>query len=111
MAVANHDLWRVRDITYNSHVRPFNTGPQSTRGNNGPKLLKRAFVVARLRRFLHAIAITAAAITSAAAVDFPEILLMKTLLLLDEGGIAFGDFSFRKRPPLGPATPIVLHPP
>src|SRR5262249_60033520 len=102
MAVANHDLWRVRDITYNSHVRPFNTGPQSTRGNNGPKLLKRAFVVARLRRFFHAIAITAAAITSAAAVDFARILLMKTLLLLCEGGGAFVVFAF-------PYPPLARH--
>jgi hypothetical protein len=46
---------------------------QSTRGNNGPKPSKRTFVVGRLRRFSHAIAIIAAAITSAATVDSPEI--------------------------------------
>ena len=94
---------------YNSHVRPFNSEPQSRRGiNNGPKPLKRAFVVGRLRRFLHAIAITAAAITSAAAVDSPEISLMNTLLLWDEDGIAFGDLTFRNRPLLGTATAIVV---
>jgi hypothetical protein len=70
--------------------------------------LKRAFVVGRLRRFLHVIAITAAAITSAAAVDSPEISLMNTLLLWDEGGIAFGDLTFRNRPLLGTATAIVV---
>jgi hypothetical protein len=84
---------------YNFHVRQFNSEPQSRRGiNNGPKPLKKAFVVGRLRRFLHVIAITAAAITSAAAVDSPEISLMNTLLLWDEGGIAFGDLTFRNRP-------------
>src|SRR5262245_25230480 len=44
MAVAtpHHDLWRVREITCNAHVRPFNSRPQSTRGiNNGPKPLKK----------------------------------------------------------------------
>ena len=36
VATPNHDLWRVRNITYNSHVRPFKTHG-STRGiNNGP---------------------------------------------------------------------------
>jgi hypothetical protein len=35
-------LGRVREITCNSHVRPFNSRPQSTRGiNNGPKPLKK----------------------------------------------------------------------
>src|SRR5262249_51692246 len=58
--------------------------------------------------FWHAIAITAAAITSAAAVDLPEISLMNTLLLWDEGGIAFGDLTFRNRPLLRTATPIVV---
>ena len=62
----------------------------------------------RLRRFAHAIVITAAAITSAAAVDSPEISLMNTLLLWDEGGIAFGDLTFRNRPLLGTATAIVV---
>jgi hypothetical protein len=109
VATPNHDLRRVREITCNSHVRPFNSRPQSRRGiNNGPKSLKRAFVVGRLRRFLHVIAITAAAITSAAAVDSPEISLMNTLLLWDEGGIAFGDLMFRNRPLLGTATAIVV---
>ena len=93
----------------NSHVRPFNSEPQSTGGiNNGPKPLKRAFVVGRLRRFALAIAITAAAITSPAAVDSPEISLMNTLLLWDEGGIAFGDLTFWNRPLLGTATAIVV---
>jgi hypothetical protein len=94
---------------YNLHVRPFNSEPQSRRGiNNGPKPLKRAFVVGRLRRFSHVIAITAAAITSAAAVDSPEISLMNTLILWDEGGIAFGDLTFWNRPLLGTATAIVV---
>jgi len=64
--------------------------------------------VGRLRRFAHAIAIIAAAITSAAAADLPEISLMNTLLLWDEGGIAFGDLTFRNRPLLGIATAIVV---
>jgi hypothetical protein len=94
---------------YNFHVRPFNSEPHSRRGiNNGPKPLKRPFVVGWLRRFAHAIAITAAAITSAAAVDSPEISLMNTLLLWDEGGIAFGDLTFWNRPLLGTATAIVV---
>jgi len=54
------------------------------------RTLEKGVVVGRLRRFAHAIAIIAAAITSAAAVDLPEISLMGTLLLWDEGGIAFG---------------------
>jgi hypothetical protein len=70
--------------------------------------LKRPFVVGWLRRFAHAIAITAAEITSAAAVDSPEISLMNTLLLWDEGGVAFGDLTFRNRPLLGTATAIVV---
>ena len=64
--------------------------------------------MARPRRFLHAIAIIAAAITSAAAVDLPEISLMNTLLLWDEGGIAFGDLTFWNRPLLGTVTAIVV---
>jgi hypothetical protein len=64
--------------------------------------------VGRLRRFAHAIAIIAAAITSAAATDLPEISLMGTLLLWDEGGIAFGNLTFWNRPLLGTATAIVV---
>jgi hypothetical protein len=56
----------------------------------------------------NAIAIIAAAITSAAATDLPEISLMGTLLLWDEGGIAFGDLTFWNRPLLGTATAIVV---
>jgi len=33
---------------------------------------------------------------------------MNTLLLWDEGGIAFGDLTFRNRPLLGTATAIVV---
>jgi hypothetical protein len=54
------------------------------------------------------IAITAAAITSAAAVDLPEISLMNTLLIWDEGGIAIGNLTFWNRPLLGTATAIVV---
>jgi hypothetical protein len=71
------------------------------------RTLEKCLVVGRLRRFAHAIAI-AAAITSAAAADLPEISLMNTLLLWDEGGIAFGDLTFRNRPLLGTATAIVV---
>src|SRR5262245_52095153 len=106
MASARHHLQCSR-LTYNAHVCPFNSGPQTTRGNNGMKPSKRAFVVGRLRRFSHALAIIAAA-TCAAAVDLPEISLMNTLLLWDEGGIAFGDLTFRNRPLLGTATAIVV---
>jgi hypothetical protein len=56
----------------------------------------------------HAIAIIAAAITSAAAADLPEISLMGTLLLWDEDGIAFGNLTFWNRPLLGTATAIVV---
>jgi hypothetical protein len=110
VATPNHDrLVASARHPYNLHVRPFNSEPQSRRGiNNGPKPLKRAFVVGWLRRFSHVIAITAAAITSAAAVDLPEISLMNTLLLWDEGGIAFGDLTFWNRPLLGTATAIVV---
>src|SRR5215831_3489593 len=65
-------------------------------------------LLCRLRHFARAIAITAAPIASAAAVDLPEISLMNTLLLWDEGGIAFGDLTFRNRPLLGTATAIVV---
>jgi len=70
--------------------------------------LEKGVVVGRLRRFAHAIAIIAAAITSAAAADSPEISLMNTLLLWDEGGIAFGDLTFWNRPLLGTASAIVV---
>src|SRR5258707_2040624 len=97
----------VRRVLFRSQQTPFSR--VSTRGiNNGSKPLKRAFVVGRLRRFAHAIAIIAAAITSAAATDLPEISLMGTLLLWDEGGIAFGDLTFWNRPLLGTATAIVV---
>ena len=72
------------------------------------RTLEKGVVVGRLRRFAHAIAIIAAAITSAAAVDLPEISLMGTLLLWDEGGIAFGDLTFWNRPLLGTASAIVV---
>jgi hypothetical protein len=64
--------------------------------------------VGRLRRFSLVIAIITAAITSAAAVDLPEISFMNTLLLWDEGGIAFGDLTFRNRPLLGTADQRTL---
>ena len=72
------------------------------------RTLEKGLVVGRLRRFAHAIAIIAAAITSAAAADLPEISLMNTLVLWDEGGIAFGDLTFWNRPLLGTATAIVV---
>src|SRR5262249_8200715 len=69
--------------------RPFQLTAQREGLTTG-RTLEKGVVVGRLRRFAHAIAIIAAAITSAAAVDLPEISLMGTLLLWDEGGIAFG---------------------
>jgi len=72
------------------------------------RTLEKGLVVGRLRRFAHTIAIIAAAITSAAAADLPEISLMNTLLLWDEGGIAFGDLTFWNRPLLGTATAIAV---
>ena len=72
------------------------------------RTLEKGVVVGRLRSFAHAIAIIAAAITSAAAADSPEISLMNTLLLWDEGGIAFGDLTFWNRPLLGTASAIVV---
>src|SRR5260370_41568169 len=48
-------------------------------------------LAASTRRFAHAIVIIAAAITSAATADLPEISLMGTRLLWDEGGIAFAN--------------------
>jgi hypothetical protein len=38
----------------------------------------------------------------------PEISLLNTLLLWDEGGIAFGDLTFWNRPLLGTATAIAV---
>jgi hypothetical protein len=59
------------------------------------RTLEKGVVVGRLRRFAHAIAMIAATITSAAAIDLPEISLKGTLLLWDEDGIAFGNFQAR----------------
>ena len=87
--------------------RPFQLTAQREELTTG-RTLEKGVVVGRLRRFAHAIAIIAAAITSAAAVDLPEISLMGTLLLWDEGGIAFGNLTFWNRPLLGTATAIVV---
>jgi len=105
VATPNHDLWRVRNITYNSCV------PQGLNRREGlitRRTLEKGVVVGRLRRFAHAIAMIAAAITSAAAIDLPEISLKGTLLLWDEDGIAFGNLTFWNRPLLGTATAIVV---
>jgi len=107
-ATLNHDLWRVHDITYNSHVLHSTQGLNRREELTTGRTLEKGLVVGRLRRFAHAIAIIAAAITSAAAADSPEISLMNTLLLWDEGGIAFGDLTFWNRPLLGTATAIVV---
>src|SRR5262245_1493327 len=108
VATPNHDLWRVRNITYNSRIRPSNSWLNRREGFTTGRTLEKGVVVSRLRHFSHAIAIIAAAITPAAAVDLPEISLMNTLLLWDEGGIAFGDLTFWNRPLLGTATAIVV---
>src|SRR5262249_19307029 len=108
VATPNHDLWRVRNITYNSRVRPFNSRLNRREGLTTGRILEKRVVVGRLRRFAHAIAIIAAAIISAAAADLPEISLMGTLLLWDEGGIDFGNLTFWTRPLLGTATAIVV---
>jgi hypothetical protein len=103
VATPNHDLWRVRNnVTYNSRVRPFNSRLNRREGLTTGRTLEKGVVVGRLRHFAHAIAIIAAAIASAAAIDLPEISLW------DEGGIAFGNLTFWNRPLLGTATAIVV---
>jgi hypothetical protein len=82
VATPNHDLWRVRNITYNSRVRPFNSRLNRREGLTTGRTLEMGVVVGRLRRFAHAIAIVAAAITSAAAADLPEISLQSGVSIL-----------------------------
>src|SRR5229473_7704288 len=108
VATPNHDLWRVRTLLNLQFSRPSFQLTAQREGLTTGRTLEKRVVVGRLRRFAHAIAIIAAAITSAAATDLPEISLMGTLLLWDEGGIAFGDLTFWNRPLLGTATAIVV---
>src|SRR5262245_5105618 len=107
VATPNHDLWPVAQHHLQFSRRPFELTAQREGLTTGRTREKRV-VVGRLRRFAHAIAIIAAAITSAAAADLPEISLMGTLLFWDEGGIAFGNLTFWNRPLLGTATAIVV---
>jgi hypothetical protein len=108
VATPNHDLWRVRTLLNLQFSRPSFQLTAQCEGLTTGRTLEKRVVVGRLRRFAHAIAIIAAAITSAAATDLPEISLMGTLLLWDEGGIAFGNLTFWNRPLLGTATAIVV---
>jgi hypothetical protein len=108
VATPNHDLWRVRTLLNLQFSRPSFQLTAQREGLTTGRTLEKRVVVGRLRRFAHAIAIIAAAITSAAATDLPEISLMGTLLLWDEGGIAFGNLTFWNRPLLGTATAIVV---
>jgi hypothetical protein len=98
------------DLDDKKFDRPEAVSTRQHAHNNNARMLatKRAFLVGCLRRYSHAIAITAATITSAAAVDLPEISLLNTLLLEDEGGIAFGDLTFWNRPLLGTAIAIAV---